>query len=91
MMKHKKPITQSVPLAMPKNGGKIRCPAPKNMANKASPVIKVLLSSRMLLYGIASEMLIMTQSKRKKKPATLRDAKTLQQKSLREQAFSLNA
>ena len=40
-MKHKKPITQSVPLSMPKNGGKIRFPAPKNMANKASPVIKV--------------------------------------------------
>jgi len=33
----------------------------------------------------------MTQSKGKKKPTTRRNAKTLQQKSLREQAFSLNA
>lgn len=39
---NKKPIpakNQSFPVAIPKEGGKIRLPAPKNMANKANPKI----------------------------------------------------
>lgn len=37
---NKNPIpakSQSFPMAIPKEGGKIRLPAPKNMANKANP------------------------------------------------------
>ena len=39
--KHRKPSTHSVPLSMPRYGGNIKFPAPKNMANSANPVISV--------------------------------------------------
>ena len=38
--KQRKPMTQSSPPDFPRKGGKIRFPAPKNMANKAKPETK---------------------------------------------------
>ena len=43
---NKNPIpakNQSFPMAIPKEGGKIRLPAPKNIANKANPKITASL------------------------------------------------
>ena len=37
------PTNHALPTSFPKNGGKIRLPAPKNVANKARPIINIVL------------------------------------------------
>ena len=41
--KLRKPKNHSFPASIPKYGGKIKLPAPKNMANNANPIIKISL------------------------------------------------
>ena len=87
-MKHRKPITQSVPLSMPKNGGKIRFPAPKNMANKARPVTKVFFFKNAPLW-IFTRISYYDAIHRKKEAANFRRGQIVAiKKDLFEQAFS---
>ena len=90
-MKHKKPITQSVPLSMPKNGGKIRFPAPKNMANRASPVIKVSFFKNAPLWNCVRNAYYDAIQTKKEASNSAQCQNVATKKGQREQAFSLNA
>ena len=50
-MNARKLIIQLVPVTMPNAGGKIRLPAPKNMANKAKPRTNTLPKESLSFMG----------------------------------------
>ena len=64
-MKHKKPVNHSVPEVIPKYGGNITFPAPKNIANNAKPVTTTsliftcIIKSFLLMYYDYSHIFIL--------------------------------
>ena len=52
----RKLIIQLVPVTMPRAGGKIRLPAPKNMANRAKPKTNTLPKESLSFMGHLPKM-----------------------------------